>query len=203
MVQKDKKPRGRPRLYVESDALDSAMGVFWDQGFTAASLDDLSAAMGMNRPSVYAAFGDKTNLFLKTLERYQESGRQVFENTLGSNQPLSEALRAFFMTLLDVYTTGEEAQRGCLMSVVAVSEAAGTPAIRVVTERAVRDLDTSFESRFARAVEQGEILANAVPAELALLATGLVHTLAIRTRSGESKKSLERLIDVFIARMRG
>jgi AcrR family transcriptional regulator len=203
MVQKEEKPRGRPRLYVESEALDRAMGVFWDRGFAAASLDDLSSAMGMNRPSIYAAFGDKTDLFIKTLDRYEASGRQTFETILGSDQALPEALRAFFLTLVDVYTAGEEAQRGCLMSVVAVSEAVNTPAIRTVTAQAVVNLDAAFEARFVRAIKQGELAPTAVPSQLAVLASGLVHSLAVRARSGEPRSSLERVIEVFVTALVG
>lgn len=203
MVQKREAPRGRPRLYVESEALDNAMGVFWDKGFEGASLDDLSSAMGMNRPSIYAAFGDKSELFLQTLKRYEGLGRQTFERTLGTESPLRDTIREFFLTLLEVYTSGEDAQRGCLMSTVAISEAVKTPEVRAVTAQAVVNLDTAFESRFQRALEQGELPPTADPTELALLASGLVHTLAIRTRSGETKDSLERIVEIFIARICG
>src|ERR1044071_5895097 len=63
--------RGRPPAYDPETALGSARDVFWNTGFTASSLDDLSAAMAMNRPSLYGAFGDKEALYLKTLERYR------------------------------------------------------------------------------------------------------------------------------------
>jgi AcrR family transcriptional regulator len=179
------------------------MGVFWDRGFAAASLDELSAAMGMNRPSIYAAFGDKADLFIKTLERYEASGQQTFENTLGSDKPLGEALREFFHVLLEVYSSGEEAQRGCLMSTVAVSEAVKTPAIRAVTAKAVSSLDEAFEARFVRAIERREVPAASNPAELALLASGLVHTLAVRTRSGEPKDTLERVIEFYVGMICG
>ena len=65
-----KRPRGRPREYDPEEALDAAMGVFWARGYAATSLTDLSEATGMNRPSLYAAFGDKRSVFLRALHRY-------------------------------------------------------------------------------------------------------------------------------------
>ena len=66
------KRKGRPRAYDPDTALDRAMRVFWDAGFASSWLDELGAAMSMNRPSVYGAFGDKESLYLKTLERYRD-----------------------------------------------------------------------------------------------------------------------------------
>ena len=68
MVQKERRRRGRPRAYDPEQALAQATAAFWDAGFSATSLDDLSAATGMNRPSLYGALGDKRALYLKTIE---------------------------------------------------------------------------------------------------------------------------------------
>ena len=68
MVQKEKVRRGRPRAYDPERALAQATAAFWDAGYSATSLDDLSAATGMNRPSLYGAFGDKHALYLKAID---------------------------------------------------------------------------------------------------------------------------------------
>ena len=80
MVQKmsdtpSKPRRGRPREYDPDRALASATRVFWKNGYAATSLDELAAATGMNRPSLYAGFGDKRELYLETLKRYRERTR--------------------------------------------------------------------------------------------------------------------------------
>ena len=69
------KRRGRPRAYEPEVALARALDVFWKEGFAATSLDDLSAATGMNRPSLYGAFGDKRELFIKSYQRYRADAR--------------------------------------------------------------------------------------------------------------------------------
>ena len=82
MVQKrsktaEKPRRGRPRQYDPDRALAGAADAFWQSGYAGTSLDELSAATGMNRPSLYAAFGDKSDLYLKTLERYRDQSRAL------------------------------------------------------------------------------------------------------------------------------
>ena len=74
-------PRGRPRKYDEDQALSGAMLLFWERGFSATSLDDLSKAMGMNRPSIYNAFGDKEAIYAKALARFCEQLDQGIEET--------------------------------------------------------------------------------------------------------------------------
>src|ERR1700686_4909704 len=72
---KAKKTRGRPRSFDRDAALERAMCVFWEKGYESASLQDLTAAMGINPPSLYAAFGDKERLFLEAMERYYQTQR--------------------------------------------------------------------------------------------------------------------------------
>src|SRR5712692_5869572 len=81
-------PRGRPREFDREAALERAIDVFWRHGYEATSVSDLTAAMGVNPPSLYAAFGDKEKLFLEAVERYQQQRRQsvakVFDEALFS-----------------------------------------------------------------------------------------------------------------------
>src|SRR5215472_16931180 len=79
---KAKLARGRPRAYDPEEALAQARDAFWDGGYTGTSLDDLSDATGMNRPSLYGAFGDKRALYLETLDRYRELGREAMKEEL-------------------------------------------------------------------------------------------------------------------------
>lgn len=80
--------RGRPRQYDPERALANAAQVFWKHGYAATSLDDLVAATGMSRPSLYAAFGDKRDLYLKTLERYQQRSRAIGQEIIADDPPL-------------------------------------------------------------------------------------------------------------------
>src|SRR5215813_9734022 len=107
MVQNSKTKRGRPRAYDPDTALARAMAAFWDTGYSATSLDDLSAATGMNRPSLCAAFGDKRALYRKALDQYRAMGEAAMADALASDIPLDEALRRVYRTALSVYFSGE------------------------------------------------------------------------------------------------
>src|SRR4030095_13685433 len=97
MVQKDeKRPRGRPRAYDPESALAQATDAFWRTGFSGTSLDDLSAGTGMNRPSLYGAFGDKRALYLATLERYTQAGYEAMTEALDNDIPLPQALKRVY-----------------------------------------------------------------------------------------------------------
>jgi AcrR family transcriptional regulator len=174
------------------------MEVFSDRGFAATSLDDLGEAMGMNRPSVYAAFGDKHELFVKALHFYREAGQDALRRALAPERPLLESLRDVFSMLLARYLAGERAPRGCLMFNVATTEAVEDPAIRAVVADATRAFDVAFEARFQSARDRGEIAPTADPVALARLASGLVHTLAVRARAGEKRAALQKVIDAFL-----
>src|SRR5436853_2313540 len=120
MVQKgvkdaepEPKRRGRPRAYDPNEALKRAAEKFWKAGYAGTSLDDLAAATGMNRPSLYAAFGDKRDLYLKTLERYQQQSRALSAQLLADSATLREFLTRFYDGALELYRAGEADARGC------------------------------------------------------------------------------------------
>src|SRR5881409_1280361 len=114
MVQKEKrepKKRGRPRTYDPARALARAAEVFWKAGYAGTSLDDLVEATGMNRPSLYAAFGDKRDLYLKTLEYYRDESRTLARAALADDPPLRVLLKRFYDKALELYLSG--GPRGC------------------------------------------------------------------------------------------
>src|SRR6476660_5686734 len=116
MVQKNSSVqqarRGRPRQYDPDSALARAAAAFWKNGYAGTSLDDLAAATGMNRPSLYAAFGDKRDLYLKTLERYQQQSRAIGAQITADDPPLQVFLKRFSGAALDIYLTSGDEARG-------------------------------------------------------------------------------------------
>src|SRR5438876_6800272 len=106
MVQKEETKRGRPREYDPDEALQSAMDAFWDGGFSGTPLDLISDRTGMNRPSLYAAFGDKEALYLKTLESYVAGRRAMVADALGSDRPIGETLRDSYRAMIDWFLRG-------------------------------------------------------------------------------------------------
>jgi TetR/AcrR family transcriptional regulator, copper-responsive repressor len=196
MVQKEETRRlGRPREYDPNIAIDRAMEAFWDAGFSGTSLDDLSARMGMNRPSLYAAFGDKETLYLKTLESYCAARRTAIDSVLGSGCPLRDSLRALYAVMVDRFLDGERGARGCYLVGTAVSEAVENPKVREVLAESTRELDEGFRAAFSAAKARGELGKDADPRTLAILASAVVHTVALRARAGQPRAVLQEVVD--------
>src|SRR5258705_9200184 len=117
------KRRGRPRAYEPEVALARALDVFWKEGFAATSLDDLSAATGMNRPSLYGAFGDKRELYIKSYDSYRADARAAMIDIFRDELPIRRRLERIFAVALDIYLSGDAGPRGCFTVMTAASEA--------------------------------------------------------------------------------
>ena len=197
MVQKSAPRRGRPRAYDPDTALARARDAFWAAGYAATSLDDLSAATGMNRPSLYGAFGDKHALYRTVLDRYVALGRDAMKAALADG-PLRDGLRRVYDTALAIYFSGPESARGCFLIGTAVTEAVGDDDIRAALAAGLRDFDREFEERLQRARQDGEIARGADPATLAKLASSVMYFLAIRSRTGETRAALRAFAEASI-----
>ena len=199
MVQKkelEPKRRGRPRAYDPAQALARAADTFWKAGYAGTSLDDLSEATGMNRPSLYAAFGDKRDLYLKTLEHYREESRALARAALADDPPLRVFLKRFYDKALDLYL--DDGPRGCYSIGTAATVAAVDDRVRTFLADSMRSTDSFLKHQIEKAKQRGEIAQEADPAALAYLASGTLHTLAVRTRAGLPRKELDALADAAI-----
>jgi len=205
MVQKTKRPapkpdapalkrRGRPRAYQPDIALGKALDLFRKDGFAATSLDDLSAATGMNRPSLYGAFGDKRELYIKSYARYRADARAAMQEIFREEMPIRKRLERIFAVALDIYLSGETGPRGCFTVMTAGSEAVADPEIRAMVLEGLSELDKAFGACFRLAKEKGELPASADPAVLAQLASATIHTIAIRARARVPRKELEAIV---------
>jgi AcrR family transcriptional regulator len=184
--------RGRPQAYDPDRALERARSVFWDAGYASSSLDELGAAMAMNRPSVYGAFGDKEALYLRTLEGYRQESLSLLQEKLDPARPMRECLQAVYAAALDIYLGGEAA-RGCFLIGTATVEAVAHPAVARILRDSLRDFDRAIADRFRLAMDQGEFAAEADASVLSGLASAVMHSLAVRARAGESRAVLEKL----------
>jgi TetR/AcrR family transcriptional regulator, copper-responsive repressor len=189
------KRRGRPRAYEPDVALGKALDLFRRGGFAATSLDDLSAATGMNRPSLYGAFGDKRELYIKSYQRYRDEARAALADIFRSNASVRRQLERIFATALDSYLSGEDGPHGCFTVTTAGSEAVQDPDIRAMVQDALSELDKAFAFCFRRARETGELPENADPAVLARLASATIHSIAIRARARASRGELEAIVN--------
>ncbi len=195
MVQKEKAKRGRPRAYDPEKALDSILEVFWRAGYSASSLDEICEAAGMNRPSVYAAFGDKRALYLRAIERYREISRIQMREAFAHDGPVRDALRDIYRRALDMYYSGHDTPLGCFMVGAVVSDAVDDIEIRDALTAGLEQFEAAFARRIAKAQDDGEIGKARDAALLGKLAASALYYLATRSRAGEDRAVLEEFAD--------
>ena len=186
--------RGRPRAYDPQAALQRARDSFWRSGYSGTSLDEICTATGMNRPSLYAAFGDKHTLYLNALEHYWQLALVTMREALADHdRPLGEVLMRAYEGQLSIYFSGDGRPRGCFAIGTATTEAVEDPEIRNALAEGVRMLDADLEARLRTAGERGELKDGADPAALAVLASATLHSIAIRARAGISRAELREI----------
>lgn len=199
MVQKKvARTRGRPRAYDPDSALTGARDAFWRQGYSGTSLEVLSDATDMNRPSMYAAFGDKRALYLQTLDRYTAQANEAVARALDRAHSLAEGLRRFYDNALSIYFESGGSPRGCYLIGTATTEARADPEVGAKLLESLRGFERALEARIRDAKTAGELDAAADPAALAMIASSVLHSIAVRSRAGESRASLKALTDTAI-----
>ncbi len=190
-----KRRRGRPRSYDPDVALDAALQVFWSQGFAQTSLDELSQATGMNRPSLYAAFGDKKQLYRRVVQRFGDRMKVAIDAALQKPEGLEKRMMACYSTVLRFYAAADSAEpgRGCLVLGTAVVSAPGDPQVRTDLTQVIADIRDVFIRLFDAAKRSGEVPESANVRELAGLAAAVQHSLSLRARAGDSRRTLSAM----------
>ncbi len=157
-------PAGRPRTFDLERALDRALNVFWRKGYEGTSLADLTEAMGINRPSLYAAFGNKETLFRKAMGADEQKTAACMQSAL-EEPNVCAVVEKLLQRNIEV-TTDPNSPPGCFMvqGALACSDAADPLKIEMAKRRS--QLETLLRKRFVRAVEEGDLSANANPADL-------------------------------------
>jgi TetR/AcrR family transcriptional regulator, copper-responsive repressor len=187
-MSSQKRSPGRPRAFNLEKALDQAVLKFWQKGYFGASLDDLTAAMGINRPSLYAAFGDKQTLFLQCVDRYAETIGQKPSLAL-SNEDIHHAIVGFFNAVVET-VCNESTPKGCLIACTLAECAEDIPEVRNRLEAAIASSDDAIEQRFLQAIQENQLPAHFPGRSRARLATSLMHGIALRARAMDQKPSL-------------
>ncbi len=180
------KVRGRPRSFDPDEALGRATERFRTHGFAGTSLDDLSVATGLARPSLAAAFGDKRALYVAAIERLTARVERQLLRLGEAKLPLRDLVERILIGSIDLYLTGSDGPEGCLIINTAATQAASDPQVRekVTAFLAVED------NRIA------ELLAAAgspAPEAHGRLVASVVHSLSVRARSGAPREELERV----------
>lgn len=190
-----KRGRGRPRQYDEFEAIQAAGQVFWVKGLSATSLDDLSVAMGMNRPSIYRAFGDKDSIYRKALLQFRQGMEAAFADTMLAEQNIRKALTQFYLEALKIYTSGSQ-PKGCMLMSTAITAATSHTEVQADLLSVIHDLDQKIGLRFEQARKAEQVSSSFDVQGRAALAQCLLHSLSVRARAGESTRKLRRLITI-------
>jgi TetR/AcrR family transcriptional repressor of nem operon len=187
----ERRPRGRPRGFDETEALDAAMRLFWAAGYEGASIDALTAAMGMPRASLYQHYGDKEALFLAAIEHYARTRLAPLVGALDGGGTLSADLGAFLEAAVR-HATRDPGHLGCLIACV-LSEVAGTQD-RMRQELAARfaAVEGAIAARLAVAQAAGELGAGADVPALAGVLSAVARGIMLSARAGVPPEVLRR-----------
>lgn len=186
-----RKSRGRPRSFDREKALEAAMKVFWSKGFEGASLADLTQAMGISPPSLYAAFGDKEGLFLEAVARYEAGLREACPY---SEEPTARAAVSRLLTDLAAQFTGTGHPRGCLM-VMAAATSSSSPRLQAALAERRANARARFKARIERGIREGELPADADAGALANFYVAVIFGMAMQARDGATHKALLATVD--------
>lgn len=178
-----KRSPGRPRTFDADQVLERVRRVFMEKGFSGASLDDLAAAAGLNRPSLYAAFGNKEQLYIHVLRHYGARILTALNGVLSDVGPIEQRLRRVFTGAINLYTAPPHPP-GCLIVGTAAAESPTHPDIASAARDLIGAMEQALERAFAEAAANREIGAEPSPASRAQLVGAVLHTLAFRARIG-------------------
>lgn len=189
-IVNDTKRMGRPRTFDEEEALLAAMNTFWTKGYDGTSMKDLTAAMGISGPSLYSAFGDKRELYLKTIDRYADADGCAPIVAFEEESDIAKAIRGFLESVI-LYSTSESGgARGCFLA-SCVSTSVGE--VEGVAERMV-DAIASTDARLAARFEHEKSLGNLPPDFPSETRGALMYDMrqgyVFRTRAGATPEEL-------------
>ncbi|WP_345799848.1 TetR/AcrR family transcriptional regulator [Microbacterium sp. AZCO] len=183
--------RGRPREFDVDEALDRAIELFWRQGYEGTSLTDLTEAMGINRPSLYSAFGSKEGTFKLAVDRYARIDMAYVEDALAEPTAYDTA-RRYLLENVDAITTPGRPP-GCLSIQGGLSSAPQDEGIVRYLEDRRADGAARFAERFAAAIDAGDLPAEEDPVELARYLTTVSAGLAVQAAAGATRDELRRV----------
>jgi AcrR family transcriptional regulator len=186
--------RGRPRAFDRAQALRRAMTVFWSRGYEGTSIGDLTEVMGINKPSLYAAFGCKEELFLEAIALYDAVEGNAGERALRDGPTARAAVEAMLRENAQAYSASDKPP-GCM---VVLSAILGTPENRAVRERLAENRRAGQEAlrrRLDRGVAEGDVPPGTDTARLAAFYTTVLEGLSIQARDGASGEALQAIVD--------
>ena len=187
-------PRGRPRNFDKAEALDIALKLFWQHGYEGTSVAMLAEAIGVNVPSLYAAFGNKESLFLRCIERYGELNGKMYHESF-KKKTAREVARSILEGEVELVTR-RGTPDGCLMVQGALATSPESESIRKMMAGMRGMAEKWMVERFKQAIDDGDLPSDADPAALACYLMSLNSGLAVQAKSGVGKKQLLKVVDI-------
>ena len=187
--------KGRPREFDVDEALDKALIVFWQRGFEGASVSDLTEAMGINRPSLYAAFGNKETLFRKALDRYAEMGPGAVLHK-AMQEPTARRVVEVLLRSAAECLTDPCHPAGCLAVQGALSCGEASEVIKkeLIARRCAGEAE--LRQRLDRAKSEGDLPADSDPEALARYVSTLLQGMSVQAAGGASRHELLAVADL-------
>jgi len=189
--------KGRPRSFDPAQALDRAMRVFWSKGYEGTSLSDLTAAMGINRPSLYAAFGNKESLFRRALQQYGEGSLTLLQPALA--RPTARAVAETMLHSIVNLLTDPTTPGGCLWVRGALSCGECSDLLQQELAAMRGFMEQQIVARLERAITEGDLPSSADPRALAKYLATVNYGLAIQSSAGATRKELLAIVETALA----
>jgi AcrR family transcriptional regulator len=186
-------PRGRPRSFDADEALDTALEMFWQHGYEGTSVAMLTEAMGINMPSLYAAFGNKEELFKKVLDRYIEEPASYLPNALKA-PTAREAAETLFDGAVNMVMNRSHPD-GCLLVQGALSAGPTAEPVRIELARRRGRAEAAIRKRFERAQAEGELAHEVDVAKLARFVMTVIWGMSVQAASGATRQQLKDIGD--------
>jgi AcrR family transcriptional regulator len=190
--------RGRPRAYDRDVALRRAMEVFWARGYEGTSISDLTAAMGINSPSLYAAFSCKEALFREAVELYGKAEGGTSQRALAGGSTARESVEGMLRENLAVYTD-PATPPGCMVVLAATVSHPDNDDIREFLATCRHEFVQTLRLRLDRGVAEGDLPAGVDVDSMAEFYTTVLHGLSIRARDGSPHRTLSTVVDAAMA----
>lgn len=188
-VEKAKRSAGRPSAFCREEALECAIKAFWKHGYDGTDMEQIAAALGVAKPSIYRKFGSKEQLFVAAMKYYAEKTAAPPRQVLEAAPTIAKALANLLELALSAYTQPGQPQ-GCFLACVASVAAEEHPDAGRIFLESTKILEATIANRFARAVKEGELPKKFPVQQRAQMMTNLLNAYSLRARAGESHASL-------------
>lgn len=196
-----KPSRGRPRKFDEAKVLQLATQAFLEDGYEAASYEKIAAAMGLSKPSLYNAFGDKLSLFEQVLEGYSAQAQAFILGSFENADTLKAATEKMLISAAVFYSKPNDLSLGCLLIGTALPATSQNDSIREILTNFTQSVERSLEDIISQKYAGDSKTIAKSPRALALQVTSLIYALAVRARTGLTRQQLTQYAKELAATM--